>query len=466
MPNRVSANRFVTSRRKARSDAPGPAERDNLTHPESSAGGLITRTNTKQPGQIRAPARKEDGIGCHAGRWYGPAEISGSDTRTARGTTSEVNRAPSRARTGHDGDVTEQRDVGDRRDDDPPPEPTGVGEPEPTTEARKPDRKDARQLHPPAVPLSHRMRVPHISPEVIRSAARAQRQAAEALRFAGPHLAAQEKLARSLAPVVQAYSEQLRESRSVETYRSMQESLATSLAPVFEAARQFRLPEGLRDTMAAIGRAVADALAPNWPPEAHWSDVLDLIQETGWALVWLPDAGIMVELLASENAEGRNRVLLEHAGEITETARTRLAEVEDPTLVYLADCAREAAEAFDAGYERSSQALCASALTGLVQSVMGYDKLAKARDELAENWDEMNLPLLRYGLIVSTVPSALVQFGDVVPDRFNRHAVSHSPSPVQFTRLNALVALMLVTALVRELDEIARRGLSLLDEAE
>jgi hypothetical protein len=151
-----------------------------------------------------------------------------------------------------------------------------------------------------------------------------------------------------------------------------------------------------------------------------------------------------------------------------DTARRRLAEIEDPKLAYLAECAREAVDAFTGGHQRASQSLSASILTGLLQSVLGYEKLAEARKEFAVEWDELSLPLLRYGLIVSTIPSCLSQFypGDEVPSTFNRHAVSHHPSPVQFTRINALAALILVTALLRELDEIARRGISLLDEAE
>ncbi len=39
--------------------------------------------------------------------------------------------------------------------------------------------------------------------------------------------------------------------------------------------------------------------------------------------------------------------------------------------------------------------------------------------------------------------------GDPVPLRFNRHATVHKSSTIQFTRENALVALMLVTSLAR-----------------
>ena len=107
--------------------------------------------------------------------------------------------------------------------------------------------------------------------------------------------------------------------------------------------------------------------------------------------------------------------------------------------------------------------------SGLIQSTLGYKTLASAREELAvHNWEDTAIPFFRYALIASTIPATLARFypGDDVPDRFNRHAVAHHPSPTQFTTLNALVGLILVTALARELQELARSGLLPNDESE
>jgi hypothetical protein len=44
-----------------------------------------------------------------------------------------------------------------------------------------------------------------------------------------------------------------------------------------------------------------------------------------------------------------------------------------------------------------------------------------------------------------------------VPSRYNRHATTHRVSPVQYTELNALAALMLMTSLLAEINYWAPR---------
>lgn len=43
--------------------------------------------------------------------------------------------------------------------------------------------------------------------------------------------------------------------------------------------------------------------------------------------------------------------------------------------------------------------------------------------------------------------------GDEIPDRFNRHACAHAVSVRQYTKSNAAQAVMLVSSLLRLLDE-------------
>lgn len=58
------------------------------------------------------------------------------------------------------------------------------------------------------------------------------------------------------------------------------------------------------------------------------------------------------------------------------------------------------------------------------------------------------------------IPNALQEWwkhkGDPVPTRFNRHATAHAADEaVQHSRVNAAVAIMLVSSLLREAEESA-----------
>lgn len=250
-------------------------------------------------------------------------------------------------------------------------------------------------------------------------------------------------------------------ARVSQIHFDMRNQMAKSFAPMIELVRGLRWNSDLAKTVERLGQHFAEALPPNWPVETSWTTVVALIEETGWALVWVPDAEVVARILAIDESEARQAALVADSGKIIVSIRERMEEVEDEGLTYAAACVLEAANALDSGMERASQALSASVLTGLIQSVMGFEKLATARECLQkQRWQEGSLPYLRYAVITSTIPLALARFfpGDTIPDSFNRHASVHHPSPAQFTKLNALVALTLVAALTRELNELARRG--------
>jgi hypothetical protein len=96
--------------------------------------------------------------------------------------------------------------------------------------------------------------------------------------------------------------------------------------------------------------------------------------------------------------------------------------------------------------------------TELLQGALGHPKLADACVAYEASWRDQSFLVLRFALITSTIPRALDRFyrykGDLVPADLNRHAVAHGANPVQFTPQNALVGLLLVSSLSRELQAL------------
>lgn len=192
---------------------------------------------------------------------------------------------------------------------------------------------------------------------------------------------------------------------------------------------------------------------PNWPAEVAWDDMRDLTIDTGWSLIHVPRAQIILELLSADPAD-RSTVLLSHAIEVVADCRTCLQEMNAGEHNHLVGAVDQALDAFDAGLLIPAQATVASVLTDVINRVFGLT-LAAAIREWDKDPEDMPMLYLRFWLIASTIPRALSKYhcnaGDEVPEQFNRHAVAHTVDPRQYTKLNALVGLMLATGLIREL---------------
>lgn len=236
-----------------------------------------------------------------------------------------------------------------------------------------------------------------------------------------------------------------------------------ALSPIREAVASMldwsQLARALIDPkiIERIRESVARHMPPNWSGLDGWLDAATFIDETGWPIVWLPRAEAVIALLHADIAD-REAILLSLIQTIAEDAIHCAAEVKHDDLRFVADCITEVAESIKSGRTRAAQALAASVLTELIQGILGHDELADARREYAESWEEKSIQVMRFALVTSAIPKALTRFyrqkGDPIPQRFNRHAVAHGASPIQFTPTNAVVSLILITALARELQAL------------
>jgi hypothetical protein len=127
---------------------------------------------------------------------------------------------------------------------------------------------------------------------------------------------------------------------------AMQRSLAAAVAPAVEQW-SLQLPkisttfvEQLRPILEQWKRAWEEALPPNWEgfePE-DISSVVQLIEKTGYCLVWIPRAEILREIMGAGDGEA-TRILLAHRDEVLDDASALLAEVEDDDLAPERDAA-------------------------------------------------------------------------------------------------------------------------------
>jgi hypothetical protein len=238
-----------------------------------------------------------------------------------------------------------------------------------------------------------------------------------------------------------------------------------------DVIEQFRRFDGqLIDFAKRAATLLDDSVADNWP-DGEWSEVIECVEATGLALVWVPREQVVVELLREADDAGWNLVLLNHRDDIIDDCRSCLDAVDvnawdDPeesrTVADQVGALRDACDALGARLSRPAQTTAGSVITTALQHIVGY-KVMKARRELERHsLHEMPVVLIRWAVTAYALRCALDTYqpenGDPIPTRFNRHATAHSLGGVQFTDANAIAGVMLATSLMRELTELKARG--------
>lgn len=229
---------------------------------------------------------------------------------------------------------------------------------------------------------------------------------------------------------------------------------------------------------AKTNHALRIALEMSRPQNWHGSGltpdrILPLAIDDGIPVAWVPPTDVLKALVAAPQGQ-RRAVLLAHEVEVLADCRRRLLECDDPGLDDTTHLLTRAFDAFDGGHPEAAMALAVSvgeplALWASVPRVQVFDSRS-AR----ENWERdrkrkkyklasMELDRVvpgssmhRYEVsrhaLIAPVKKFFTEFrpGDPKPDVLSRHVVAHAPTPVHFSRTNALLALMLATSILRE----------------
>jgi hypothetical protein len=233
---------------------------------------------------------------------------------------------------------------------------------------------------------------------------------------------------------------------------------------LLELTQSFKLtsPESLLGALRPALERLADVWSASLP--MNWREVkpggveaaIDVMSRTGIPLAWIPRTPIVEMVLEAGTDSERTSILLDHQGEILEDLRACLAELAAEDLLTARDAAENAINAFEGGHAYAAQALAAAALTACIEHVIGW-KLGRMRQEF-EAQEPLSASISRFRLVATcavlaraTLSRFDVSKGDPIPSHFNRHASLHTVSPIQYTPLNALISLMLLVSLLREL---------------
>jgi hypothetical protein len=244
----------------------------------------------------------------------------------------------------------------------------------------------------------------------------------------------------------------------------------SSLFPDFEGMRvsaladllpSIRLIQDLqRDQFATLiesARAAAAArLPPNWRGDevSIPKDLETMLLDEGLPLAWVPPREILVKLFAAPTPSDRRKILGRRWKTVTRACLEELQNVTHAELVEHAEFAIEAAESLMEGRSKSSQALSANLLDTILRTSFNE----KDRTTITGQKQRLNIDdyPLRVAIVLGGIWGSHGQFwpskGDKVPRKYSRHGTAHGVSRRQYSRINALLALMHVVSLLRVLE--------------
>jgi hypothetical protein len=164
---------------------------------------------------------------------------------------------------------------------------------------------------------------------------------------------------------------------------------------------------------------------------------------------------ILGRLFVADTSQQRRRIIGSSWKRIIEAARTELDQVTAPRLKQHIHFARRAADAVLAGNHPEGQALAAN----LLDTIMRCEFSSSDRQSITDQKNRLDIEdyPVRLALVLGGIWGAHGEYwpdkGEQIPRRFSRHASAHGVSKRQYSRINATISLMHLTALLRVIQQ-------------
>ena len=205
--------------------------------------------------------------------------------------------------------------------------------------------------------------------------------------------------------------------------------------------------------------AVEKHLPPNWKNVKHpeFGTIEGILLDEGLPLAWIPSQDTLQALFDAPDGAARRRVIGRRWRGLISDCEAVLDEVSHPALRCHQPFAHDIGDALRDGHDPAAQALAAN----LLDSILRRNFENKSFRQITSNKkgsDRFNLDDygVRTAFTLAPVWRAYAQYreseGDPIPRGFGRHPSAHAVSRAQYSRVNAVIGLMLVTSLLQLLE--------------
>jgi hypothetical protein len=261
-------------------------------------------------------------------------------------------------------------------------------------------------------------------------------------------------IARDVAKRMQPFQDAIRIHSVINTQATIARGIAESMQPFYDAIQ--RSISSI--DFSWVHEALQRMLPPNWR-DLEWCDVdraLEVMDETGWCLVWCPRVGVVKELIREGDLAARTRMILDAKAAVVEDMDECLAGMKHSESQEYRQAATKALRAFDDGHVEAAQALAAAVISAVINGGFRLPSFGEARTRFQGDPKEASIRAFREQAVFNMVARSLQAYyahrGDPVPPSFSRHATAHSVSDEQYNEVNALAALLLAVAFTKEAD--------------
>ncbi|GAB4054894.1 hypothetical protein [Catellatospora paridis] len=211
-----------------------------------------------------------------------------------------------------------------------------------------------------------------------------------------------------------------------------------------------------------------------WGSAVKGPRLLAFARKYGVPLAWVPSVEIVKELVASPDRDNVDAILIRDGADIVDDCARVIGECDEPALAESRHLASAVIAAYRAGHVEPATALAVNmtesmAVWASTPRVRAYDsfgardawqnklartsKYSRARLELDEG-GQFQVNSFLTDIIMAPIPSFFTPWreteGAPPPEQLSRHAVVHQPVVKHLTPRNAVVAIMLMTSLLRQ----------------
>ena len=234
------------------------------------------------------------------------------------------------------------------------------------------------------------------------------------------------------------------------------EMLRNIAAPILDGGW---LSAELRETMERTQQALREHFERVMPPNFAeldidiLSDALEMSGSSGPCVVWAPRTEIIEQLVACKTFDDRSAVLRATRADLLSDVREILLAATATAVPIQQDLRRFATSACLAaidGHDDAAQALAAAGLGGVIHDVLGHQRFAPARAQMAtHDLQEAAIDEVRYLTLQRATANAITPTRES-PEGFNRHGTLHGNLSA-YSEATMLSAVLLLAGWVREL---------------
>ncbi|MER5632294.1 hypothetical protein [Streptomyces nitrosporeus] len=236
------------------------------------------------------------------------------------------------------------------------------------------------------------------------------------------------------------------------------QALAPYTASAFQTARWHRVFASMAETARGIYPKNLRELTPGL------DEMEKLLVDEGIPLMWVPGPSTVQALLDAPDAAARRRLIGQRWRGITNDCESVLGAVKHPSLQAARSFALDVVSALRDGHASAAQALAANLLDSILQRHLSQAlRVELTRNNFKKNGDKFKLDAYKFKTACTFAPVwyAHAKYypakGDAIPRTFGRHPSAHGVSRNQYSRINTVYALMLVSSVLKLFDtELAR----------